>query len=428
MSKSKNDIAWEKIFEKYNIIDNVLNNGHSIISSTNINEFREARLMTKFDHKSQLPKLFADNNLSILPTSRGGYVIGTFETFSDFNIDDIAVTSIEFPTFLESLDYRDITSEATAINCAFVSKILHDFTEEDSLLPTVSGRMSSSSFDFSINSGTGLFNVNVGNSQIEIDGGYEGDNSLNLIEAKNYISDDFLVRQLYYPFKLWSGKIHKQVRPIFLTYTNGIFHLREYAFTNINHYNSLILVKHKKYVVQDGAINIEIIQEILDKTKIVKEPEIPFPQADSFERVINLCELLKQKDFITKEEITQSYDFDARQTDYYSNAGKYLGLLQTGRDSLSGQICCYLTQKGKQVFSINLIDRQKEFMKIIVSHSAFNQTLKLNFENGEMPTKENIVEIMKKSKLHKVGSDSTYFRRASTIIGWINWIMNQIEE
>lgn len=428
MSKSKNDIAWEKIFDKYKIIDNVLANGHSIISSTNINEFREARLMTKFDHKSQLPKLFVDNNLSILPTSRGGYVIGTFETFSDFNTDEIEVTPIEFPTFLESLDYRDITSEATAINCAFVSKILHDFTGEDSLLPTVSGRMSSSSFDFNINSSNGLFNVNVGNSQIEIDGGYEGDNSLNLIEAKNYISDDFLVRQLYYPFKLWSGKIQKQVRPIFLTYTNGVFHLREYIFTDINHYNSLVLIKHKKYVVQDGAFNLETIQEILDKTKIINEPEIPFPQADSFERVINLCELLHQKEFITKEEITQNYDFDTRQTDYYSNAGKYLGLIETGRDPLSGQIGCFLTTKGKQVFNINLIDRQKEFVKIILSHSAFKQTLKLYFENGEIPSKNQIVEIMEKSKLHNVSSESTYKRRASTITGWINWIMNQIEE
>jgi hypothetical protein len=428
MSKSKNDIAWEKIFDKYKIVTKVLNEGHTIISSTHINEFREARLMTKFDHKSQLPKLFADNNLSILPTSRGGYVIGTFETFSDFNTDDIEVTPIEFPTFLESLDYRDITSEATAINCAFVSKILHDFTEEESLLPTVSGRMSSSSFGFDINSSKGLFKVNVGNSQVEIDGGYEGDNSLNLIEAKNYISDDFLVRQLYYPYKLWSGKIQKQVRPIFLTYTNGIFHLREYAFTDINHYNSLVLIKHKKYAVQDGAFNIETIQEILDRTKTIKEPEIPFPQADSFERVINLCELLKQKDFLTKEEITQSYDFDARQTDYYSNAGKYLGLLDTGKDPLSGQIGCYLTNKGKQVFNTNLIDRQKEFVKIIISHSAFKQTLKLYLENGEMPSKNEIVEVMKRSKLHKVGSDTTYFRRASTITGWINWIMNQIEE
>ena len=428
MSKSKNDIAWEKLFNKYKIIDKILTEGHTLITSTKINEFREARLMTKFDHKSQLPKLFADNNLSILPTSRGGYVIGTFETFSDFNTDDIEITKIDFPTFLESLDYKEISSEATAINCAFVSNILHSFTEEDNLLPTVSGRMSSSSFSFNINSSQGLFKINVGNSQIEIDGGYEGDNSLNLIEAKNYISDDFLIRQLYYPYKLWYGKIKKQVRPIFLTYTNGIFHLREYAFNNINHYNSLVLIKHRKYVVQDGAFNIESIQELVDRTPIIKEPEIPFPQADSFDRVINLCELLNQKGFITKEDITQNYDFDTRQTDYYSNAGKYLGLLETSRDIESGQVGCSLSAKGRQVFNLNLIDRQKEFVKLIVCHSSFKQSLKQYLNNGEIPSKDDIVEIMEKSQLYKVGSESTYFRRASTITGWINWIMNQIEE
>ena len=378
------------------------------------------------NYQNSLPKLFADNNFSILPTSRGGYVIGTFDTFCDFNTDDIDVAKPEFSTFLESLDYKDITSEATAINCAFVTKILHDFTGEDNLLPTVSGRMSSSSFDFNINSSKGLFKVSVGNSQIEIDGGYEGDNSLNLIEAKNYISDDFLVRQLYYPYKLWNNKITKQVRPIFLTYTNGIFHLREYTFVNVNHYNSLVLVKQKKYAVQEGAFNLEIIQQIIDTTKTVKEPEIPFPQADSFERVINLCELLKQKGFISKEEITENYDFDSRQTDYYSNAGKYLGLVEIGRES--GQVVCYLTEKGKRVFNLSIIDRQSEFVKLILSHSAFKQTLKLYLDNGEMPSKETVVEVMKRSKLHKVGSDTTYFRRASTIAGWTNWIMNQIEE
>ena len=428
MSKSKNDVAWEKIFQKHKILDRIWEDGHIEITATKINEFREARLMTKFDHKSQLPKLFADNKLSILPTSRGGYIIGEFETFCDFNTDDIEISSIEFPTFLESLDYRDITSEATAINCAFVSKILHNFTEEENLLPTVSGRMSSSSFNFGINSSKGLFNINVGNSQIEIDGGYEGDNSLNLIEAKNYISVDFLVRQLYYPFKLWSAKIQKKVRPIFLTYSNGVFHLREYAFSNINHYNSLVLFRHRKYVVQEGSFNIEALSQIIDKTKTTKEPEIPFPQADSFERVINLCELLKQKVFITKEEITQNYDFDARQTDYYTNAGKYLGIIDTGRDELTGQTGCFLTTKGKQVFNLNIIDRQKEFVKLIVTHKAFKETLKLHLDNGEIPDKGTIVEIMKRFKLHNVGSDTTYFRRASTIIGWTNWIINQIEE
>ena len=428
MSKSKNDLAWEKIFEKHKILDEILKVGYIEISATKINEFREARLMTKFDHRSQLPKLFANNNLSILPTSRGGYVVGTFETFCDFKSDDIEISPIKFPTFLESLDYRNITSEATAINCAFVSKILQDFLNEENLFPTVSGRMGSSSFNFDINSTKGLFRINVDNSQIEIDGGYEGDNSLALIEAKNYISDDFLVRQLYYPFKLWSGKAAKQIRPIFLTYSNGIFHLREYAFTNIRHYNSLVLIKQKKYLIQESAFNIEILAEVIHRSKAIKEPEIPFPQADSFERIINLCELLNQKEFLSKEEITQNYDFDSRQTDYYSNAGKYLGLIEIGRDSFSRQTGCFLTYKGKQLFKLSLVDRQKEFVKLIVAHSVFKDTLKLSLENGELPNKETIVEIMKRAKLFNVGSDSTYFRRASTITGWIDWILSQIEE
>lgn len=288
--------------------------------------------------------------------------------------------------------------------------------------------MSSSFFNFGINSPKELFNVSVDNSKVEIDGGYEGNISLNLIEAKNYISDDFLVRQLYYPFRLWNDKIQKQVRPIFLTYTNGIFHLREFSFTNTNYYNSLFLIKYKKYAIQDGVFNIEIIQEILHGTKTIVEPVIPFPQANSFERVINLCELLKQKEFLTKEEITQNYDFDARQTDYYSNAGKYLGLIATGKDLLNGQTGCYLTDKGKQIFDINLIDRQKEFVKIIIAHLPFKETLRLYLTNGEMPSKDEIIEIMKKSNLYHVKAETTYFRRASTVIGWINWIINQLEE
>ena len=425
MNKTKNDIAWEKIFEKYCILDKLAKNERVSISSMEINQFREARLMTKFDHRSQLPKLFVDNKLSILPTSRGTYEIGTFETFCDFDKEDVEITSIDFPTFLESIDYKDITSESIAINCAFVSKILHDFTGEENLLPTVCGRMGSSSFDFKITSGENTFKINVENSQIEIDGGYEGDNSLNLIEAKNYISDDFLIRQLYYPYRLWSNKITKRVRPIFLTYSNGIFHLREYEFTTPELYNSIRLLQHKKYAVQEGTINIENIQNILDNTQVIEEPELPFPQADSFERVINLCELLKQRGFISKDNITHNYDFDHRQTDYYSNAAKYLGLIKVVRENQ--QIGCTLTQNGFRIFNLPIVDRQLEFVKLILVHAAFRNTLKLYFDNGNVPTKDEVVEIMKNARLHNIDSDQTNKRRASTIISWINWILGLIE-
>lgn len=425
MSRSKNDIAWEKIFEKYCILDRLANNERVSISSAEINDFREARLMTKFDHRSQLPELFAKHKLSILPTSRGTYEIGAFETFCDFNKEDIEIVTVGFPTFLESIDYKDITSESIAINCAFVSKILHDFTDEENLFPTVFGRMSSSLFGFAIKSNQGVFRINVENSQIEIDGGFEGDNSLNLIEAKNYISDDFLIRQLYYPYRLWSDKIVKRVRPIFLTYSNGIFDLREYEFTNPELYNSIRLLRHKKYAVQERDINIENIQNILDNVQVAKEPELPFPQADSFERVINLCELLKQKGFISKEDITHNYDFDHRQTDYYSNAAKYLGLIE-GRCE-NQQIGCTLTQDGNRIFNLPIIERQLEFVRLILSRAAFKNTLKLYFDKGDVPTKDEVIEIMKDARLYNIDSEQTYRRRASTVISWINWILELIE-
>ena len=426
MNSSRNDIAWKKVFERYQILDRLANNERVSISSTEINHFREARLMTKFDHRSQLPELFVEHKLSILPTSRGTYEIGPFETFCDFDKEDVETVTVDFPTFLESIDYKDITSESVAINCAFVSRMLHDFTDEENLLPTVCGRMSSSLFDFTIRSEQGSFEMRVENSQIEIDGGFEGDNSLNLIEAKNYISDDFLIRQLYYPYRLWKEKITKRVRPIFLTYSNGIFHLREYEFTTPELYNSIRLLRHKKYAVQERGVNIEVIQEILEDVQVVQEPRVPFPQADSFERVINLCELLKQRGFISKEEFTHNYDFDHRQTDYYSNAAKYLGLIE-GR-SENQQIGCTLTQDGICIFNLPIVERQLEFVRLILSRVAFKNTLKLYFDKGEVPTKDEVVEIMKSAQLYNIDSERTYRRRASTVISWINWILDLIEQ
>lgn len=45
------------------------------------------------------------------------------------------------------------------------------------------------------------------------------------------------------------------------------------------------------------------------------EPEISFPQADSFQRVINICELLESQE-LSRDDVTEEYDFDIRQTNY----------------------------------------------------------------------------------------------------------------
>jgi len=422
---STNKEAWEKLFKKYNIIEEIENKGYFKITSKQINEYREARLMTKFDNSATLPDLFKQHNISILPITSNSYMIAKFKTYEKFEKDTQEIIKINFPEYIQSLDYNNITSEALAINCAYITKILEDFLEEEALVPTVSGKMGSGNFNFNINKidKEESINVVVENSRLEIDGGYEGFNSLALIEAKNYLSDDFMVRQLYYPYRLWKSKISKPVRPIYVVYSNGIFNVYEYRFADDNDYSSIEFVKSKRYSIEDTEIEIQDIKVILDNITSVDEPEIPFPQADSFKRVINLCELLEDEEK-TKKEITENYAFDERQTNYYTDAGRYLGLIEKRKEE--GEIIFNLTDKGRKILKLKFKQRQLEFVKLILEHKAFKESLELYFERAEKPLSIDIVEIMKHSNLYNVTEESTYKRRASTVRGWLDWILDLI--
>ncbi|HEK8814292.1 MULTISPECIES: type II restriction enzyme [Peptostreptococcaceae] len=424
MSKGKNDIAWEQIFKKYNVLEILNNEGYFIITASQIGEFREARLMAKFDHKSQLPEIFKIHGLSILPITRGSYIISQFEAYKSFEEINTEITKVKFPEYIESIDYESITSESMAINCAYVSGIIADFMEDEKILPVVSGRMSSLEFEFSINHNKQdtKLQIKVSNSQIEIDGGYEGIEKLALIEAKNSISDDFLIRQLYYPYRLWSNKVSKKVKPIFMTYSNDIFSFYEYDFTEPENYNSLVLVKQKNYIIDHEDISLGDILSILDEVDIIKEPEIPFPQADNFKRVINLCELLLNDD-MKKEDIVSKYDFDPRQADYYTNAGIYLGLINK---KLNSQLIYSLSSKGKKIIRQKHRDRQLSLAKLILEHEVFNKSFKLYLKKGESPNKKEITNLMKESYIYNVKSDVTLIRRSSTVISWTNWILSLV--
>lgn len=425
MTDTLNDIVWRKIFDKYNILEKIKKNKVFEITSSQINPHRQARLATKFDHRRNLPEIFKENKLSILPTSRGSYLIAQFEAYHDFEEKETEIIKIEFPTHIESIDYENITSEAAALNCAYVSGILDDFIEDEGILPTVAGRMSSDVFDFYINTYSGSkFRVNVTNAQIEIDGGYEGFETLALIEAKNSLSDDFIIRQIYYPYRLWKDKVSKKVKPIFMTYSNGIFTLYEYEFQDHNDYNSLILVKQRRYTIEETEIDLEDIMDIYRRTEIVEEPRVPFPQADSFERVINLCELLYESD-LTKDKITETYDFDPRQSDYYTNAGRYLGLVKryyTEKDDGKRKTAFTLTKEGEKFFKLKHKQRQLKLVELILSHRVFREVFEICIETGEMPDKAKVVEIMKRCNLYNIKSEDTFDRRSQSIISWVKWI------
>ena len=420
-----NDSAWESLFDKYNILDAVRNQGEFVISASQIKEFREPRLMTKFDHKVNLPSIFARNNLAILPVTRGDYVISSFSANKDFESPSDEVQRISIPAHIQSLMPQFLVSEAIALNCANACGILSDFLEDDELVSTVSGRMSSGEFVFNIDTASGTKSIAVNNSQIEIDAAYEGIQYLSLFEAKRDLSDDFLVRQLYYPYRVWSNRVTKPVKPVFLIFSNGVFNLYQYQFSDPQSYNSLQLVKQKNYVIAT-EICLADIENLLRNVVEIQEPVISFPQANSMTRIINLIELLYEKP-MTKQDITSEYAFDERQTNYYTDAGRYLGLIDKGHDD-DRNILFQLSPQGRYIMGLEYKARQLAIVSQILSHKVFRETLKLHLQCGEMPDAQTIVQIMKGASLYNVKADSTYFRRSSTIVGWVNWILSIIEE
>lgn len=419
-----NDKKWDDLFSKYAILDKINAEGKAIVSAAQIKEFREPRLMAKIDHSINKPEIFIKHDLSILPISRRRYVISNFAAYQPLEVINDDIRQMSLPPHLQSLSVNDVPSEAIAINCALASGILADFLGEEHLDATVSGRMSSGTFDFKVkNSATGDFSpINVDNAQIEIDAAFEGINSLALIEAKIDLSKDFIIRQLYYPYRTWQERVTKKVRPVFFVFSNGIYNLYEYEFQDITEYNSLCLVRHARYSIEDD-MNIEMsdLQNLASQTELVDEPSIPFPQADSFERVINLCELLGTKDY-ARDDITDKYAFDARQTNYYTDAARYLGLVD--RKRVGRQPIYNLSPLGQRILKLSYKQRQLAFCERILSHHVFREVFNLCCTNGSMPENDEIADVMRHSHLYNIGSDSTFDRRASTVRGWINWMFN----
>jgi hypothetical protein len=87
-----------------------------------------------------------------------------------------------------------------------------------------------------------------------------------------------------------------------------------------------------------------------------------------------------------------------------------------------------LSDTGKRILRLNYKQRQLAFCDLILSHKAFGDTLRKYLESGNMPSTGEIIQIMKDSNLHNVGSDSTFERRSSTVKSWLNWIVTLIDE
>lgn len=433
------DKEWVKIFEDFNVLEKIKRDGIFEITAPEIKRYKEPRLMTKFDYVSQLPDIFYNNHLTIMPTRRGTYVIGHFDAYYEYEkkiTDEYLLedrTEMPFPSWIESLDVGSITSESAMLNAAIAGNLVSDLFGKDDYVRTVDGRMSSLDFSFNINhllDTDKSYTLNVENSQMEIDGGYESSDKLILIEAKNNVTDSFLVRQLYYPFQRWARQVDKEVYPVFLQYSNNTYNFSVFRFADINDYNSLELVERKNYIFVTERTTLDDLVRVAKSVTYRPEPvDIPTGQADTFARIYNLLDSIWEDEDgrVTLEDIALENDFTMRQSGYYSNAGRYLDLIVKNEDRTFS-----LSPIGEEFVQSNKRERDLIIARQMLQYEKYN----LVFREGLKSNGEHLTQ----SVAHKVLTDSDYYeraadkyaestreRRAGTVSSWVKHLFELVK-
>jgi deoxycytidine triphosphate deaminase len=251
MASSK---SWKKIFDNYGILNHNFNVEPYILTAEQIKvacqDFKktaekEVRILCKQDSREDRPEIFAQNNLFILPVKNGEYAIIKGEGYVD--IPEITTTIREYKSKLDfELESSLIgNSEMQHLDFAYASSLIRTFMGDDSLVLTIRGRKYTPQFSFNVETQT----INVESVQTEVDAGYEGRHKIILVEAKNALTKNTIIRQLFYPFRQWKSQTTKEVLLVFFEKQNTVYNIWQYAFADENDYNSIALVKSSRYVI-----------------------------------------------------------------------------------------------------------------------------------------------------------------------------------
>lgn len=424
------DKSWEKIFERGQFLEKIERDGFFLISPDQLKELsdkREPRLLAKIDSLKSSPEIFKKNKLSILSVQNDLYMVfkdADFKTFYPVKqLYDTVDTEeycpeLDFRKF-ESLSINEISSESQAIDFAYIISLIRTFTGEKELYLTIRGRHGSKKFSFNIPASKQP--VNVSGVQIEVDAGFESPSKIYLFEAKMGRVDDFNIRQLFYPYKDWLSKSTKEIIPIFFIYTNGLFYF--FQFTFCDQYGKLDLVKSKCYTINEGKIQRQNLTELLDSTPLESEPDVPFPQANDLDKVIDLI-MNTQMGITNRGAIAELFDFEDRQGDYYANAAVYLGLLK--RTANFSEFL--LTNEGKSILnSEKRNQRNIILLQQILKKPTFNEIIRTAYDNSRIIENINTDLVVNIIQKHVNINDTTARRRSSTVLRWIKWINDNIE-
>jgi len=100
---------------------------------------------------------------------------------------------------------------------------------------------------------------------------------------------------------------------------------------------------------------------------------------------------------------------------------RYLGLLEDTQDE-EGSVAYKLTTLGNSIAGKPAQGRNLALAERILSRRVFRQTMEAYLATGEMPPSSVVADFIIQAKLPLSGT--TLGRRASTVTGWVRWIVD----
>lgn len=420
---------WQLIFNNLDILEKIKDKGYFIIKKDIILRSSRDRHMVEWKTNDDIPEMFSNNKLDLLYLGNHNYMIATFNLRETIPNNNVKVYS-RIIDYVENFETIKIDGLSSIEDVAFYlneASFVNEFFKEESNLLTKNTYESKISLSYNIGIKDKNYKIKVTNTKVKADALFENEDSITIVKISTDFTNDLLISELYYPYIYFKEKYSKNTRFLFVQYFNNIFRLIEYRFADKETMDSLEWLDEKRYSLLNTELSLDDIGNLL-KTIVVStddnmdDTDVPFIQANSFDKVISMLDYLKCHPS-TKNELANFLKVGERQVDYYFNAGRYLGLFDKKIES--NKHIYILSSQGISITNFDYRERYLKLISLILEHQIFNDIFHKIFEEGTLPTKDEVLSMMQKYNVCAISN--TTGRRADSVLAWMKWILELVD-
>lgn len=420
---------WQLIFIKLDILEKIKNKGYFIIRKDLILKHARDKHMVEWKTNDDIPEIFSNNNLDLLYLGNHNYMIAPFNLRETIPNNNVKVYSrmIDYIEDFETVKIDEISSTEDVAFYLNEANFVNDFFKEEYNLLTKNTYESKLSLSYNIGIKDKNYKIKVNNTKVKADALFENENSITIVKISAGFTNDLLISKLYYPYVYFTEKYNKNTRFLFVQHFNHIFRLIEYRFADKETLDSLEWLDEKRYSLLNIELSLDDIGKLLNTIIVstddnMDNTDIPFIQANSFDKVVSMLDYLEHHPS-TKIELANFLKVGERQVDYYFNAGRYLGLFE--KKAESKKHIYVLSHQGKSIVNLDYRERYLQIISLILQHQIFNDIFHKIFDEGTLPSKDDVLLLMQKYNVCSISN--TTGRRAESVLSWMKWILELVD-